>query len=78
MDDREKVLLLLYMLVRRRFRKQSKKKSSRRFWVRDVYLVREQRGAYNHVIQELRLSDRENHFRCVQYRNEMWIYFFRK
>ena len=42
-------------------------RKQRRVWVRDIFKNREQQGCYNNLIQEMRLGDREYHFRFVYF-----------
>ena len=40
-----------------------KRKVKRKVWVRKIYKMRERKGAYNTLVQEMRTEDREEHFR---------------
>ena len=55
----EEMLLLTLMLKRRRDRR----RKSRKVWVRKMYKERKEKGAYVNLIKEMRISDREAHFR---------------
>ena len=57
-------LLLLLLLRRRRARRNRSR--SRRVWVRSIFRRRQEYGEFHHLLQELRLSDPENHFRYLR------------
>ena len=57
-DEEEFLLTLLLYRKRRR-----NKRSNRQQWVRPVFSQRLYQGAFHHLVQELRLSDPEYHFR---------------
>lgn len=57
--------LLISILARRRKQKQ-KKRRSHRFWVRDIFKNRVEKGAFNSLIPELRLHDREYFYRYLR------------
>ena len=64
----ENLLLLLFLLLKvTKLRKSKCKKNIRRrptkFWVRNIFLKREELGEYHHLIQEMRNDDREYFFR---------------
>ena len=63
MSERKLLILALSLILKRRVSRRLKNKAKRRFWVRQIYQQREEKGAYHNIIQELRLFDRENHFR---------------
>ena len=69
-DDSEDELmemasLLLIMRRRRKIRGKIEKNPRRapRFWIRQIFLLREEYGEYHRLIQELREGDREYFFR---------------
>ena len=69
-DDSEDELMemasLLLIMRRRRKRRGKIEKNSRRdpqFWIRQIFLLREEYGEYHRLIQELREGDREYFFR---------------
>ena len=69
-DDSEDELmemasLLLIMRRRRKIRGKIEKKPRRapRFWIRQIFLLREEYDEYHRLIQELRGGDREYFFR---------------
>ena len=57
----------LLLIMRRRWKRRGKiQKNPRRaprFWIRQIFLLREEYGEYHHFIQELREGDREYFFR---------------
>jgi len=62
-EELEEILLLMMILRRRRYR--GKKKIKRKVWVRKMYKMRESKGAFNTLVQEMRTDNREEHFRLV-------------
>ena len=61
MED-EDLVMLLYSLIL--MNQNTKKKSKpRRFWVKPLYLERKKKGFYRNLLQEMRLVDRQSHFR---------------
>ena len=57
---------LLLIMRRRRKRRGKIEKNPRgdpRFWIRQIFLLREEYGAYHRLMQELREGDREYFFR---------------
>lgn len=60
---RRKLLRALFFMVLRNRIKRKQKQKRRRFWVREIFQHRENKGAYNQILTELRLFDRENHFK---------------
>ena len=42
---------------------QKRKKNGKSRWVKEIFLKREEKGAYHHLLQELRLKDRAGYFR---------------
>ena len=59
-EEIEVALLALLILKSRRRKQRNKKKS---VWVKEIFRQREARGAYNQLVGELRLTDRESFFR---------------
>ena len=47
-----------------------KKRAKKRFWARSWLLNREKKGAYNNILQELRLTDEENFRKYLRMNNE--------
>ena len=60
MDDEEVVLLSAALCL---VNENPIKKRRRRYWVKKLYMEREKKGAYNNMLEELGLTDRENYFR---------------
>ena len=65
-DMEEEILLqanlfLLLVLKRRQLKLQNRRKH--RFWIRKIFLRRQELGAFHTLVRELRVSDRENFFR---------------
>lgn len=63
MSEQEEVDLALLVLLILRRRRRKKKNKKRSVWVKEIFRHRKAKGAYHHLIQELRLTDRESHFR---------------
>ena len=62
----ETISLLLILRRKRKRRRDEKNKRTRqkhRFWVRDIFKLREEYGEYHRLVQELREGDREYFFR---------------
>ena len=57
-------LVLLLALVRRQ------KKRNRRMWVRPIFRLRKQQGEYHNLLQEMRLSDPDSHFKYLRMSKE--------
>ena len=57
----KKVLLL--PILRRRLQ-QAKEKRTSRFWVRDIYKLRKERGEFHCLVKEAALFDHEYFFLC--------------
>ena len=43
-----------------------KKKKKRRMWVRPIFTKRREQGEYHNLLQEMRLSDPESHFKYLR------------
>lgn len=63
LDEVEEEDMLLMTLLFRRRRLRRERKVSRRMWVRDMFKLRKKKGAFENLVQEMRTSDREAHFR---------------
>ena len=63
MDVQEEEMLLLILLLRRRRIRREQKASQRKVWVRKLLRLRRKKGAFQNLIREMRISDRESHFR---------------
>ena len=59
-------ILLLLVLLSRRTRAREKRAKGRRFWVRAIFRQRQRYGCYHTLVQELRLGDREWHFKFIR------------
>ena len=68
-DDELGIILLLYAR-RRRLRRRK-----RSVWVRDIYQRRRQQGEYCNLLQEMRLSYPESHFRYLRMSKERFHLF---
>ncbi len=60
--------LLLVLAIRRRRR--MRRKRCRRIWIRPIFAKRKQQGEYHNLLQEMRLSDPESHFRYLRMSRE--------
>ena len=65
-DDDGETILLLALLHRRRKRRRNKRKT----WVRPIFTQRLRQGEFSNLLQELRLSDPEYHFRYLRMSKE--------
>ena len=45
------------------FKMKKKKRRKRKKWVRELFRKREEKGAFNNLIQKMKLADRESFFR---------------
>jgi hypothetical protein len=62
-EERRKLLLgLLYIILKMRIDRRLKSVKKRSVWIRKIFQEREEKGTYNLMLQQLRLTDRENHF----------------
>ena len=59
--------ILTYIVIRNR---RKKTRRARRFWVRPILTKRRQQGEYHQLLQEMRLSDPESHFRYLRMSKE--------
>ena len=68
-------LLLLWALYRKykRLRRQP-----RRFWVRSIFSRRRKCGSFGTLVQEMRLSDVQSHFRYFRMSKERFNYLLHK
>ena len=57
------LLLLLYRRIKRR---------QRRFWVREIFAQRRQRGSFSTLVQEMRLADSQSHFQYFRMSKEIF------
>ena len=58
--DEEDMLLCVPLPRRRRLRREQK---ARKIWVKKMLTLRKKKGAFSNLIKEMRVSDREAHFR---------------
>ena len=71
--ERRRLLLLAYVIVlRMRRRRRARNRKKRRFWVRELIRSRNEKGAYAQILQEIRLNDRESHFKYVKICNVLY------
>lgn len=71
----KKNTILLALLLRHRRNKRLRKlqpRRPRRFWMKEIYKRRERQGAYNNLIQEMRLSDQESFFNFYRMTPQMF------
>ena len=61
MEDEDLAMLLYSVILMNQ--NISEKSKPRRFWVKHLYLERKKKGVYRNLLQEMRLVDRESHFR---------------
>ena len=54
-------ILFLQLVVL--FKMKKKKKRKGKNWVRELFRKREEKGAFNNLIQKMKLADRESFFR---------------
>ena len=59
----EEMMLLLSAVLRRRRKKRRKR---RKIWVKSIFQKRKEQGDYHKLLQEMRLSDPESHFRFLR------------
>ena len=60
-DSEEEDILFLQLAVL--FKMKKKKERKRKKWVRELFRNREEKGAFNNLVQEMKLADRESFFR---------------
>ena len=53
----------LLLIMRRRRKIEKNPRRAPRFWIRQIFVLREEYGEYHRLIQELREGDREYFFR---------------
>ena len=61
-DVEEEILLQanLFLLVLKRRHRQLQNRRKHRFWVRKIFLVRQELGAFNTLVREAHVSNRES------------------
>lgn len=60
-SDEEELELVLFLALRRR-----RRRKKRSMWVRPIFRLRRQQGEYHNLLQEIRLSDPDSHFRYMR------------
>ena len=71
--ERRRLLLLAYVIIlRMRRRRRARNRKNRSFWVRELFRARDEKGAYTQIMQEIRLNDRESHFKYVKICNVLY------
>lgn len=61
-------LIIGLLLLRRRRRR--RKNTQRKYWVRPILQMRQQREEYHNLLQEMRLCDKESHFSYLRMSKE--------
>ena len=56
-DSEEEDILFLQLVIL--FKMKKKKERKRKKWVRELFRKREEKGAFNNLVQEMKLADRE-------------------
>ena len=64
-EDELVTAIVLGIIHRRRRRKRPK-----RFWVRPIFTKRREQGEYHNLLQEMRLSDEDSHFKYLRMSKE--------
>lgn len=67
--------ILTALVIRRRRRR---RRGERRVWVRPIFTQRVQQGEYHNLLQEMRLSDPESHFRYLRMSKERFDFLLGK
>ena len=60
-DSEGKDIIFLQLVVS--FKVKKKKRRKRKIWVRELFRKREEKRAFNSLIQKMKLADRESFFR---------------
>ena len=60
-ESEEKDILFLQIVFL--FKMKKKKMRKRKIWVQELFRKREEKGAFNNLIQNMKLADRESFFR---------------
>ena len=60
-DSEEEDILFLQLVIL--FRMKKKKERKRKKWARELFRNREEKGAFNNLVREMKLADRESIFR---------------
>ena len=64
-DDFE--IAALALVVVGRSRRSRLRRGNVKIWVRDIFRLRQQHGQFHKSVQEMRLLDRESHFRYISF-----------
>ena len=67
-EDSDVKELFLLILLHRRQRK--RRKQGRDVWIRGIFTQRRQQGEFHNLVQEMRLSDSQSHFRYFRMSKE--------
>ena len=70
-------IVLLVLFLSRRARAREKRAKGHRFWVREIFRQRQRFGCYHTLVQELRLGDREWHFKFIRMSPERFEHLLR-
>ena len=70
-------ILLLLLVLSRRSRAREKRAKGRRFWLRAIFRQRHRYGCYHTLVQELRLGNREWHFKFIRMSSERFEHLLR-
>ena len=57
-DSEEEDILFLQLAVL--FKRKKKEESKRKIWVQELFRKQEEKGAFNNLIQEMKLANRES------------------
>ena len=72
-DDDIAIAIILGILHRRRRRRRVKK-----VWIRSIFTKRRQQGEFHNLLQEMRLSDPESHFKYLRMSKERFDFLLSK
>ena len=62
-DSEGKEILFLQLGVLFKMKKKKRRKKKKKKWVRELFRKREEKGAFNNLIQKMKLANRESFFR---------------
>ena len=62
---KKKLRKAFFYILLKRLRQERKKSKRRKVWVKDLFQERENKGAFQQTLQNIRASDREAHFRYM-------------
>ena len=69
-SESEDELELLLHLAYYRSRLRKRRKQRKMFWIRPIFTRRREQGEYHNLLQEMRLSDPDSHFRYLRMSRE--------